>query len=363
MTCDGTCTDVTADASNCGACGRTCSTANVATVMCAGGLCASTCQAGYWNVSRPAAPTADDGCETQTAPACGEGPSCAGGLDCNGETCCTSFPVPGGTYDRGADAASPATVSDFCLDRYEVTVGRFREFVNDYDRWISTAGGSHPVADEGERGAGSGSGWQTDWNPGDELPASADAFKDTSHLKCDANYQTWTDAVSGNENLPINCVNWYEAFAFCIWDGGFLATEAQWEYAAGHGSENRTYPWGNAPDPDNAHAVFGCQWDGSITMDCAFSDLAPVGSVPAGNGFWGQSDLAGGMWEWTLDAWGAAFPVPCDDCANLDYQSGRVVRGGSWEDDFDDVAAAYRHLFSPTFHYYVYGARCARAPR
>src|ERR1044071_10512892 len=55
--------------------------------------------------------------------------------------CCQPLPVPGGTFYRGYDVGSdgvfmqmmfmnaPATVSSFWLDQYEVTVARFRRFV------------------------------------------------------------------------------------------------------------------------------------------------------------------------------------------------------------------------------------------
>jgi formylglycine-generating enzyme required for sulfatase activity len=37
-----------------------------------------------------------------------------------------------------------------------------------------------------------------------------------------------TSSAGSKENLPINCVNWWESYAFCIWDGGFLPSEAEW---------------------------------------------------------------------------------------------------------------------------------------
>jgi len=61
--------------------------------------------------------------------------SCAGlaktcGANGN-DDCCSSLAAPGGSYDRSYDLAgngdtnSPATVSNFRLDKYEVTVGGF----------------------------------------------------------------------------------------------------------------------------------------------------------------------------------------------------------------------------------------------
>jgi formylglycine-generating enzyme required for sulfatase activity len=118
------------------------------------------------------------------------------------------------------DKSYPATVSDFYLDKYEITVGRFRQFVNaGMGTQASPPGlgaGVHPLIE--------GSGWKLAWNT--SLLATTDALK--TALKCDSTFQTWTDTVDGgNENRPQNCMNWYEAFAFCAWDGGRLATEAE----------------------------------------------------------------------------------------------------------------------------------------
>src|SRR6185503_5212427 len=103
----------------------------------------------------------------------------------------------------------------------------------------------------------------------------------------------------------MNCVSWFEAFAFCAWDGGRLPTETEWNYAAAGGNEQRVYPWG--ANIDLTKASYDCAGDGSGTgtPNCMFSDMLPVGSrSPQGDGKWGQADLAGNVWEWTLD-WGA----------------------------------------------------------
>jgi sulfatase modifying factor 1 len=176
----------------------------------------------------------------------------------NGESCCTSLEVTGGTYDRtytssgdaAADEAAPATVTGFRLDEYEVTVGRFRQFVSAWNGgagYVPPAGsGRHAHLNGGlglaSDGGDAGIAYETGWLSSDN---GAIAPTDAS-LACESQFATWTTRAGGNENLPINCVNWYEAYAFCIWDGGFLPSEAESEYAAAGGSQQREYPWGGA---------------------------------------------------------------------------------------------------------------------
>jgi formylglycine-generating enzyme len=281
-------------------------------------------------------------------------PSCADAPECAGEDCCSAALVSGGRYDRGLPEYE-VTVDDFCMDKFEITVGRFREFIHAYDAWI---GDGHPAGGEGEHVAGYGSGWQPEWNPGEELPADASTF--AADLRCDPGLETWTDAPTEADNRPVNCLSWYEAFAFCIWDGGRLPTEAEWEYAAAHGEQRRTYPWGNTPEPDNTRAVFNCQWDGD-PGSCVAADLAPVASTPNGVGYWGQTDLGGSMSEWVFDFYGLDYPLACDNCANITPEDERVTRGGSFYSEYEYLVTWYRGPFAPERRHRGSGARCVRA--
>jgi hypothetical protein len=71
---------------NCGGCGRACSASNVNARSCASGLCNSTCATGFGNCSQPAAPSADNGCETDTRL---NGNCGACGVTCNSTSCTT----------------------------------------------------------------------------------------------------------------------------------------------------------------------------------------------------------------------------------------------------------------------------------
>ena len=267
----------------------------------------------------------------------------------NDADCCASPPVLGGEFDRDEGDLFPATVSDFRLDRYEVTVGRFRRFVAIYDCW-------EPAAGAGEHKAGAGTGWQEEWTKGDELPADSVALRDA--LRCPA--ATWRDRAGSadDENLPVNCLSWYMAFAFCTWDGGRLPTEAEWEYAAAGGSDERTYPWG--PDaPDRTRATYGCLGDG--TSGCnATTDILPVGTLTAGVGRFSQSDLAGSMGEWVFDTW-TQYSVPCSDCVGNVADETRIFRGGSWNNAAAVLRASSREGNGPLDRYEFQGVRCARS--
>ena len=297
-------------------------------------------------------------------------PSCPSNttLACQGENCCTAIAMPGGTYPMGrslsgADAYSTTNTSElpeheaqvaaFALDKYEVTVGRFREFTNHYSDWRSAG---HPASGEGADPNAENTGWGQSWSPAvSDLPASGSDL--ATAIACDPSFQTWTDSPTNEtETYPINCVDWFEAVAFCIWDGGWLPTEAEWEYAAAGGTENRLFPWG-ATVPDSQLAVF----DG-----ISGSPKVQVGSelTTGGGGYFGHADLAGSTYEWVVDwffsnYYTSSSPL-CDNCVSTALASARVIRGGGWSDAADALRAAARQAFPPTLADDLFGFRCAR---
>ncbi|MES1188299.1 MAG: SUMF1/EgtB/PvdO family nonheme iron enzyme [Myxococcales bacterium] len=264
------------------------------------------------------------------------------------DDCCAAPSVPGGGFTMGASTVGK--VASFELDKYEVTVGRFRAYVNGYAGPPAKDAGAHPLI--------AGSGWQTAWNSA--MPADKAAL--TAAVQCDAEFQTW-NANGTNDFLPMNCVNWYEAFAFCAWDGGRLPTELESQYAYRGGSDNRIYPWGDTPVPSGkkdateTYAVYDCLASGSA--GCAFQDILRVGSRAAGASKFGQVDLAGSIWEWNLD-WHDTLPATCENCANVASGTARVEHGGCWNSSANSLTSTYRVADDPTTRGVTQGFRCAR---
>ena len=293
-----------------------------------------------------------------------DGQSCSGGVPCPGSvSCCQRLEVPVGSYTMGTSSdvnaladekpQHTANVALFELDEFEVTVGRFRRFFDAYD-------GTWPKEGTGAAPSVAGSGWQLGFSA--QMPASQAALKE--QLNCAVgSYQTWTDSAGVRETMPVNCVNWFVAFAFCVWDGGRLPSEAEWEKASSGGADDRLYPWGaGAPDP-KTNVVANCQADG--TDGCMPTDLLPVASRPTGAGKWGHQDLAGSLWEWTLDFYDATYYQSvgtCNDCVNTAGQTPRVIRGGNFTSLAKNLRATGRASKPPINVDAYAGFRCARSP-
>lgn len=316
------------------------------------------------------------------------GPPPGAGFDCSPSgtaDCCATYLVPGGTFHQCYDGqANPdkthaATISAFRLDAYEVTVGRFRQFVSAIVKGAPHAppaagegkhthlNGGLGLTDLGDAGPLYESGWDPAWTA--NLPQSASDWNArlADPVNC-SETATWTETAGSNEVLPITCVDWYSAYAFCIWDHAFLPSSAEWNYAAAGGAEQRVYPWGNqAPALNTELAIWGCHYGGG---GCPphLVNVARVGSAPLGNGKWGQSDLAGSVWEWTLDKTGwlsdpkLELPAVCDDCASVGMGPRRSLRGGAFENQYTDLLVSVLLSSRPELPHPDVGFRCARIP-
>jgi formylglycine-generating enzyme required for sulfatase activity len=255
----------------------------------------------------------------------------------------------------------PASVGDFYLDTFEGTVGRFRHFEEEYATWRNAGNpavgaGAHPRVPE--------SGWREEWS--EHLPGPQSDFFLPLASDCQgAGWQSWQN--NSEATLPQNCVSWVMGFAFCIWTGGRLPTEAEWELAAAGAGDNRLYAWGNS-QPTPELAVYNVE---SIYPPDAFW-LELAGSRPLGVARFGHHDMSGSVTEWALDQYSETwFAVgadgnPCHDCANLgDVYDTHTVRGGSWYHGDDDLLATERLEVTGINSVEYAGVRCARdqAPR
>ncbi len=343
------------------------------------------CSLGGWGAPVPCASTT---CSPSSGSCFGQaitGTSCTGtpgpGITMCGpslESCCTSLEVPWGRFDRGLGDGgrpnAPATVSGFRLDKYLVTVGRFRKYVT-----ALAAGAQPPTAGAGKHmylNGGNGlydptgegqyeQGWDAlDWNTPTNFPTGAAAwFVALDHTGSGSTYTPSSSPLV--DPLPLNGVNWFQAYAFCIWDGGFLPTEAEWEYATTGGSLQRGAPWGAGPPPPGySYAIYDYYYPSDAsTMLPGTANIAPVGTAPLGAGVWGQLDLMGDLTEWTLDYFDATFQPTCINCATLTSSgsSDRVTRGVAYESTWLPTPLA-RSSLAPGQANLITGFRCARAP-
>jgi formylglycine-generating enzyme required for sulfatase activity len=326
--------------------------------------------------------------------ACNTPPSCQGGgvgadLHCGlaDRPCCERPQAPGGTFNRLNDPTLSTTMTgNVNVESFLVTVGRFRKFV-------AVGKGtklSPPVTGSGSYPGYANSGWLASYS--NLLPADTAALKSqlTTGALCvkdsqNVPYATWTDLPGNNEKRPLICVSWYVAYAFCLWDGGRLPTEAEYDYVWTGGALQRVRPWGSAAT-STAYAAYDCMADGDgggggagVPGACDVADIVDVGAYLLGVGYWGHYDLIGDAASWMRDSWSGPdqahpanplLPVGCtQNCLNLTVQNAGVdtvvFRGGGaiahWHApnvDFDpyvDRSQNYRYEANQWR-----GLRCAR---
>jgi formylglycine-generating enzyme required for sulfatase activity len=168
----------------------------------------------------------------------------------------------------------------------------------------------------------------------------------------------WYDrkARPGMERKPVIGLTWKRCRSYCLWRGKRLATEAEWERAAG-GTNHRTYPWGEElPDESRAHFNRCCFIDkGDI--------LREVGSLELGKTPEGVYEMSGNIAEWVFDWYDARYyqKSPGKNPQGPPKGKYHVIRGGAWNSLPDYMRVSHRYGQNDGQEFYGIGCRCAKS--
>jgi formylglycine-generating enzyme required for sulfatase activity len=245
----------------------------------------------------------------------------------------------GSKEDENSQPIRKRDIADFYIGKHPITTELYMDFVHETKS-------NHPV-----------------WNEKDS--------KYNLKTGSEKLYEGFT-----GDNQPIVGVSWDNAVAYCKWlskeTGKIfrLLSEAEWEYAAGGGSQNRTKYAGTNNEKDLQHyawfwknsgdkKLYGSwDYDRVLANNCK---THPVGTRKPNQ--LEIHDMSGNVWEWCQDNWSGNYKnAPTDGKAYEDGSSIRVIRGGSWLSLARFCRVAIRYYNNPGYRYYNLGFRIALVP-
>ncbi|MCF7803118.1 MAG: ergothioneine biosynthesis protein EgtB [Candidatus Marinimicrobia bacterium] len=253
--------------------------------------------------------------------------------------------IPGGDFLMGwnkngfaYDNEKPAhtvEIEPFYMDKYPVNIRRYLEFMND-------GGYSDPEywSDEG---------WE--WRTNNKINAPKYWKNVEGHWQL-RRFDEWLPV---NPEEPVMHVSWYEAEAFCHYEGKRLPTEAEWEYASSvdpKSGEKHIYPWGNSYEEKHAN----------INLE-AFHPAA-IGAIEGGSSPTGCEQMIGDVWEWTASDF-RAYPgfeaFPYKEYSEIFFgDEYKVLRGGAWSVNRRVISNTFRNWDYPIRRQIFSGFRCAK---
>jgi sulfatase modifying factor 1 len=245
--------------------------------------------------------------------------------------------LPGGEFKMGTDdqegfpndgegPVRPVTLRPFYIDPYAVTNAQFAEFVR--------ATGYKTEAET--------FGWSFVFHlfVSAETAAKVEQVVQQTPWWWNVTGADWAHPEGPDSSIedrldhPAIHISWNDAMAYCQWSGKRLPTEAEWEYAARGGLEQKRYPWGDLLKPGSEHL---CNiWQGKFPdkNNCSdgYAGTAPVNAYQP-NGF-GLYNVSGNVWEWCNDwfspTWHKSAPDSRVNPKGPQQGSRRVMRGGSY---------------------------------
>jgi len=167
-----------------------------------------------------------------------------------------------------------------------------------------------------------------------------------------------SDPTPDDDKRPVQNISWADAESFIAWlrketeQPYRLPTEAEWEYAARGGKASK-YWWGDIYEDGQANcANCGGEWDRKRPADIGSYQPNPFG----------LHDMYGGVSEWVADCWiGHYRDAPGNaDARTESFCPQRVLRGGSWRSELDDITSSSRFRYDAQVSYYTNGFRVAR---
>ncbi|MBS2018763.1 MAG: SUMF1/EgtB/PvdO family nonheme iron enzyme [Deltaproteobacteria bacterium] len=239
-------------------------------------------------------------------------------------------------------------VSSLWMDRFEVSVGRFRRAL--------ARGFRPPTSPQGNDAA---------------LPSKLEGAGDLER------FCTFSASDRSRDAYPLTCVTFDTARAFCAFEGGDLPTEAEWEYAATAALRpvKTPYPWGEG-SPGCAGATFAHTSLPDLERSECSREGAPVGPsavgvsardvTPVDGDAGGVRDLGGNVAEWTREVY-RDYDAPCwraatqrDPTCVDDGEARRVTRGGAFTEELAGAHGALRKPALASLPFAGIGFRCVR---